>query len=89
MKIKDIVVGHVYVMKVSGRLSPVRIDGEYSTVAYGTRAASYAGPRRMRKFYGTNLRTGRAIRPISPGRIRFEVEQLASGVWAKATQGVR
>lgn len=73
MKISDITVGRVYAMKVSGRLAPVRIDGEYSTVAYGTYALMGRKPRRMRKFYGTNLRSGRAISPISPARVRFEV----------------
>lgn len=81
MKIANIVVGYYYAMKVSGKITIVRIDGELTQPAYGTRASMFAAPRRMRKFYGTNMRTGRKIEYISPARVRFAVDAGEARLW--------
>ena len=58
MRMKDVKIGRVYAVRVSGTLQPVRID---DVASYG------AG------WSGTNLRTNRAIRIRSAQRLRFEV----------------
>lgn len=81
MKLADIVIGQFYAMKVSGAVTIVRIDGEVEQLAYGTRASMFKAPRRMRKFYGINMRTGRAITAISPARVRFAVDADKAALW--------
>lgn len=80
MKIADIEIGHVYAMRVGHRFAPVRIEGEFTRLAYGNKM--FDKPRRMRKFYGTNMTTGRYIRTISPARVRCEVI-LKDSVWRR------
>ncbi len=93
MKMNDIVIGRVYAMLVSGKIAPVRIDGQCGQLAHGTRAAVYGGngPRLMTKFYGVNVKTGRSINHISPARVRFEiVESVATtgrNIWVRAPLG--
>lgn len=56
MKKSDVEVGKVYVVKVSGKLSPVRLDYE----------SPYGG------WVGTNLNTGRDVRVKTAARLRRE-----------------
>ncbi len=81
MKHSEIVIGQVYVVKVSGKLAPVRISRETHTTAYGTRAG---GNRTIRKFVGTNQRTGRVIGPFTAAKCRWEVVRArAEGPWKR------
>lgn len=83
MKIADIKIGHVYAMRVGHRFAPVRIEGEFKSLAVVIRdGRMFNAPRRMRKFYGTNMTTGRNIRSISPARVRCEVI-TKDGVWRR------
>lgn len=59
MKAADVSLGKVYVVKVSGRLQAVRLDQRSSYDA--------------RRYYGTNLSTGRRVGPLSPARLRWEL----------------
>lgn len=86
MKHANVIVGHVYAVKVGDRIRPVKIERETSTIAFGTRASMFSTPRRVRKFFGTNQVTNRIIGPFTAARCRFEVTQLPSGVWARATR---
>ncbi len=74
MKHADIQVGHVYAVKVCGKLAPVRIAYPKTTKAWGTRYAQAGSPRQIRKFMGVNERTGRDIGPFTAAKCRFEVE---------------
>ncbi len=56
MKKQDIVIGKVYVMKVSGFLRPVRVE---ATCTYGG-------------WSGTNLDTGRTVRIKTAAKLRKE-----------------
>ena len=78
MKLSDIHIGRAYAVKVSGKVQPVQIRGERSSIARGTRSGLN---RCMRKFWGVNLRTNRTIEYISPARVRHELELTAQGVW--------
>lgn len=57
MKQKDVVIGKIYAVKVSGNVVPVRIDRE----------SQYGG------WDGTNMDTGRKIRIKSVQRLRYEI----------------
>lgn len=57
MKKADVTIGRVYLAKVSGNLTAVRIDRE----------SVYGG------WEGTNLNTGRAVRIRGAARLRREV----------------
>ena len=70
MKHSEIVIGQTYVVKVSGKLAPVRVEKECTTVAWGTRAG---GNRTIRKFMGRNLRTDRIIGPFTAAKCRYEL----------------
>jgi hypothetical protein len=59
MKADDVRIGGVYVVKVSGSLSPVRIDSMQD------------GPRN--KYRGTNLWSGRTIGPFTSSKCRREI----------------
>lgn len=74
MKHDEIQIGHVYAVKVSGRLAPVRISYRKVMKAYGTRYAMGNGPREIKKFIGVNERTGRTIGPFTAAKCRFELE---------------
>jgi hypothetical protein len=82
MKHADIVIGLVYVVKVSGRLAPVKVTHECKRTAYGTYASAsihgsiYGRPRTIRKFMGINQRTGRRIGPFTAAKCRAECRQV-------------
>lgn len=59
MKKRDVEIGAVYLVRVSGRLVPVRVTGE----------SPYGG------FNGVNLTTGREVRIRSAGRLRARISQ--------------
>jgi hypothetical protein len=59
MKKRDVVVGQVYAVKVSGRIQPVRVIAE----------SPYGG------WVGCNLQTGREVRIRSAARLRYTVQQ--------------
>lgn len=84
MKHENVLVGHVYAVKVGDRIRPVTITQVLTTTAYGTRAGMLKTPRRMQKFLGRNEVTGRTIGPFTAAKCRHEVVRLDSGVWARA-----
>jgi len=57
MKKKDVSVGKIYAVKVSGKVVPVKLVGE----------SSYGG------WDGKNLVTGRSVRVKTGGRLRREL----------------
>lgn len=64
MKQADVVIGKTYMMKVSGRLAPVKI---ISTATYC-------------KWIGTNIRTGRTIHIHSAAKLRGEYKGIGEYV---------
>ena len=69
MKQRDITIGKVYAMKVSGKLAPVRVDRTYRNF------------RNRVQFYGTNLRTNRMIGPFTSSRCRWEIVEVQPGCY--------
>jgi hypothetical protein len=73
---KDVVVGQVYVAKISGKLTRVRIDSEVESRTIGE--GGYSG-RPKRKIGGgwmaTNLNTGRQVRIKSAAKLRLHIPQ--------------
>ena len=67
MKKRDVKIGSVYAVKVSGQIAPVRLD----SVAF----------RSGRGWLGTNLRTKRQIRILTAGKLRCELERTDAGTW--------
>jgi hypothetical protein len=78
MKAKDVVVGRVYVVKVSGKLASVRIDASRervvrqpsrkgTTILFSRPIVSGGG------YIGTNIRTNREVNIRSAARLRYEV----------------
>lgn len=65
MKQAEVEIGQVYAVKVSGTVSPVRVDG--------ARTSQWATPTR-RKFTGTNLRTGKTV-SFTAAKCRYRVVQ--------------
>jgi hypothetical protein len=61
MKKREVVLGQVYAVKVSGRIQPVRLVAD----------SPYGG------WVGRNLQTGRELRIRSAARLRFPVDQQA------------
>jgi hypothetical protein len=59
MKKRDVEIGAIYIVKVSGKLTPVRL----------TRESPYGG------WEGTNLATGREVRIRSAARLRYRLTQ--------------
>jgi hypothetical protein len=57
MKKKDVLLGHIYLAKISGKIVPVQIDGE----------SPYGG------WNATNRATGRQVRIKSAAKLRQEV----------------
>ncbi len=96
MKHSEIQIGHVYVVKVSGRLAPVRISYAKTCTAHGTYASAsihgscYGKPKHMKKFVGVNERTGRTIGPFTAAKCRWEVEPHFTGhgtrVWRRVNK---
>ena len=70
MKKKDVKVGATYVAKVSGGISPIRLDAE----------SPYGG------WDGTNLDTGRKVRIKSAQRLRGEFHQHKENGTMKASK---
>jgi hypothetical protein len=56
MKSRDVKVGHTYLAKVSGNVVPVRIVSAHPA----------------KGWHGVNTATGRAVRIVSPQRLRGE-----------------
>ena len=67
MKASQIVIGKVYIVKVSGDLVRVRITSSRFI-------ASWNGQTKASGWLGTNLATGREIKIKSAQRIRYEVK---------------
>jgi hypothetical protein len=59
MKKKEVLIGNVYLVKVSGSLCPVKITEEC----------------RFGGWYGKNLYTGRSVRIKTAGRLRKLLEE--------------
>jgi hypothetical protein len=65
MKQKDVLgIGHIYIVKVSGHLVPVKLIAE----------SPYGG------WVGQNLNTGREVRIRTAAKLRREVTPAAGGV---------
>jgi hypothetical protein len=73
MKKRDVILGQVYAVKVSGRLQQVRVEAQ----------SPHGG------WVGRNLHTGRAVRirsaarlryPIPPAELRFQRDLTDRGV---------
>lgn len=75
MKTKEIVIGKVYAVKVSGKIAPVRILSE-NTSSYNPRTnrETHGG------FAGRNEITGREVHIRGAARVRFEMIFL-DGKW--------
>lgn len=63
IKQADVIVGKVYAVRVSGVLSPIRIDSNHGKAGW---------PRRLIRFHGVNLRTGKTIH-LTAARISHEL----------------
>jgi len=85
MKRSEIEIGGTYVIRVSGKLAPVRITHERTTTAWGTRASQYGTPKRIAKFMGVNVRTGRTIGPFTAAKCRWEIVDV-NGRWERPLQ---
>lgn len=69
MRQRDVRVGAVYEVRVSGKLAPVKIIREYDTYA-----GSRMNGRQLRtRWIGKNLRTGREITIRSAAKLRREL----------------
>jgi hypothetical protein len=64
MKMVDVHIGGIYVAKVSGKLTKVRLDEEHW---FGTRRSGWLA---------TNMTTGRQIHIRSAAKLRKEVRQI-------------
>ena len=62
MKKVDVSIGKIYVVKVSGKLVPVRL----------AREASYGG------WFGVNMATAREVRIRSAAKLRRELSEMAA-----------
>lgn len=71
MKIRDIIVGDTYAVRVGSTVVPVQITAQVEIAARGTR---YAFPKYMIKFAGVNRNTGRKVGPYAPTRIRYHLD---------------
>lgn len=77
MKAKDIVIGRVYAVKVSGTISPVRVDSVRERW-------DHLSHRILGKTWtGTNMRTNRKVTIYSPIKFRYEVHRV-DGKWRSA-----
>ena len=72
VKKADVQIGRVYIVKVSGRRCPVRLDRDY--------VSSYSG---RTHWIGTNLFTRREVTIESAARLRCEVVRNARGAWER------
>jgi len=73
MKARDVVVGAVYAVKVSGDVVPVRIACEITRGRDGA----------FRGWIGTSEKTGREITIKSAQRLRYRIDGTTSAVWRK------
>jgi hypothetical protein len=62
VKKSEVVIGKIYIAKISGRFSRVRLDREYK--GYTNRSG----------WDGTNLDTNRSVRIKSAAKLRHEVQ---------------
>lgn len=61
---KDVVVGGIYLMKVSGKIAPVLIQRE---------TAGDRGPQQRTNWIGVNLKTNRQVRIKSAAKLRERI----------------
>jgi hypothetical protein len=74
MKKEDVIIGRVYAMKVSGKLSPVEIKG----------TSTYTG------WIGVNLRTEHTVLIHSARKLQFELEKNpTTGKWREKASQVK
>lgn len=71
MKKKDVVIGHTYVIRVSGQLTRVKIEGWCEPSPLG---------RRQERWHGININTGREIRGTA-ARLRGEAATPCKKYW--------
>jgi hypothetical protein len=64
-KLKEVVVGQVWSVRVSGRLAPVRVE------SIGVTSRGRIG----RVIHGTNLDTGRGVGPMSAAKLRMRLHR--------------
>ena len=76
MRRAQVVVGHVYLVKVSGKLAPVRVTEDLGkvVVCVGCMARTKT---RHRGWEGVNTRTGRKVHIRSAAKLREEVTEVA------------
>jgi hypothetical protein len=72
MKASDVKIGHVYLVKVSGKLARVRIDRDV--------------PYPLKGWWGTNEATGRDVRIKTAGRLRLDLTNSRSDLRATVNQ---
>jgi len=70
MKGKDIVIGQHYIMKVSGQLVVVRINGTGGRRCYGERWMRPGEYKTRQTWHGTNILTDREVMVLSATRVR-------------------
>lgn len=85
MKQKDVQVGKVYAVRVSGNLSPVRLVRERESTYKANRYAS-TGRLSHGGWDAVNLKTGRKVHIASAARLRFELEQRGGSKWFPINQ---
>lgn len=77
MKMKDVKLGSVYTMKVSGSLTKVRVTqdlGEYTTWKSPSGMSQFRRPvSKHRGWSGINLKTGRSVHIRTAARLRAEI----------------
>lgn len=76
MKRDKVQVGKVYAVKVSGKIQPVRLQQDRGP-SFGFRPKVHAG------WVGVNELTGREVRILTAGKLRYEVVQV-EGKWRPA-----
>lgn len=70
MRRTEVVIGAVYLVLVSGKHCPVRIDGDHP----------YGG------WFATNLATGRGVRIRTAGRLRRQLQAGEIAHWAPSAR---
>lgn len=76
MKRAEVVLGKVYLVKVSGKLAPVRITENLGMFTPVIRL-NYAPNSRHLGWKGVNTRTGREVRIRSAAKLRQEVLEVS------------
>ena len=70
MKANEIIVGHVYMAKVNGKVQRVR-------VTQARQSSPDRAGRSRPMFMGINVSTGRAVGPYAPSRFRGPAQEIA------------